>query len=77
QRQENGQIKVVVEGRDRGSSVKVEQNSDGVFRALVRTLPSMEESGYQTDALLQKIQNLVEQLLRISPDVYTDALHTS
>jgi len=77
QRQENGQIKVVVEGRDRGSSVRVEQNSDGVFRALVRTLPSMEESGYQTDALLQKIQNLVEQLLRISPDVYTDALHTS
>lgn len=77
QRQENGQIKVVVEGRDRGSSVKVEQDAEGVFRAVVRPLQSLDESGYQTDALLQKVQNLVEHLLRISPDVYTDALHTS
>src|SRR4029079_1471728 len=30
QRQDNGQIKVVVEGRERGQSVRVEQKEDGI-----------------------------------------------
>lgn len=77
QRQENGQIKVVVEGRDRGSAMRVEQDDDGVFRAFVRVLASSSDVGYLTDALVQRIQGLVEQLMRISPDVYTDALQTS
>lgn len=77
QRQENGQIKVVVEGRDRGSAMRVEQDDDGVFHAFVRVLPSSSDVGYLTDALVQRIQGLVEQLMRISPDVYTDALQTS
>lgn len=77
QRQENGQIKVVVEGKERGQSVRIEQEEDGVFHAHVRKLISSEESGYRTDGLLQKIHTLVEQLLRVSPDAYTDALHAS
>src|SRR6266436_1674176 len=31
QRQDNGQIKVVVEGRERGRMVRVEQDADGMF----------------------------------------------
>jgi ATP-dependent Lon protease len=77
QKQDNGQIKVVVEGRERGMTVRVEQNAEGMFYALVRRVPSVDESGYRTDGLLQKIHGLVEQLLRVSPDAYTDALHAS
>lgn len=77
QRQENGQIKVVVEGRERGRSVRVEQDSDGMFFAHVRTIASTDVSGYRTDGLLQRIHGLVEQFLRVSPDAYTDALHAS
>jgi ATP-dependent Lon protease len=77
QRQENGQIKVVVEGRERGESARVEQDSDGMFYAHVRKVASSDESGYRTDGLLQKIHTLVEQFLRVSPDAYTDALHAS
>ncbi len=77
QRQENGQIKVVVEGRERGQSVSVETDSEGTFYAQVRRVQSIDESGYRTDGLLQKIHNLVEQFLRVSPDAYTDALHAS
>lgn len=77
QRQDNGQIKVVVEGRERGRSVRVEQDSEGMFYAHVRRIPSTEESGYRTDGLLQKVHSLVEQFLRVSPDAYADALHAS
>lgn len=77
QRQDNGQIKVVVEGRDRGESVRVEQDEDGMFYAFVRKIHSVDESGYRTDGLLQKIHTLVEQFLRVSPDAYSDALHAS
>lgn len=77
QRQDNGQIKVVVEGRERGQSVRIEQDAEGMFFAHVRKIQSTDESGYRTDGLLQKIHSLVEQFLRVSPDAYTDALHAS
>jgi ATP-dependent Lon protease len=77
QRLENGQIKVVVEGRERGRSMRVDQDADGMFYAHVRRVPSTDESGYRTDGLLQKIHSLVEQFLRVSPDAYADALHAS
>ena len=77
QRQDNGQIKVVVEGRERGQAVRFEQDADGMFFAHVRKIQSVDESGYRTDGLLQQIHNLVEQFLRASPDAYTDALHAS
>ncbi len=77
QRQENGQIKVVVEGRERGQSVRIEQDEEGTFYAMVRRIKSIDESGYRTDGLLQKIHGLVEQFLRVSPDEYTDALRAS
>jgi len=77
QRQENGQIKVVVEGRERGQSVRIEQDGEGMFFAHVRKVATTDESGYATDGLLQKIHTLVEQFLRVAPDAYTDSLHAS
>ncbi len=77
QRQDNGQIKVVVEGRERGRSLRVDQGEDGVFIANVRVVPSVDESGYRTDGLLQRLHGQVEQFLRVSPDAYSDALNAS
>jgi ATP-dependent Lon protease len=76
QKQENGQIKVVVEGRERATTVRVE-NADGAFMALVRRAPIVNEEGTRLDALIQKVGQLVEQHLRLAPDTQTDALQTA
>jgi ATP-dependent Lon protease len=76
QKQENGQIKVVVEGRERAATIRVE-NNDGAFTALVRRAPVVNEEGVRTDALIQKVAQLVEQHLRLAPDVQPDALQTA
>ena len=76
QRQENGQIKVVVEGRERASTIRVE-NNNGAFTALVRRAPVTPEEGVRTDALVQKVAQLIEQHLRLAPDVQPDALQTA
>jgi len=76
QKQENGQIKVVVEGRERATTVRVE-NTDGAFLALVRRAPIVNEEGTRLDALIQKVGQLVEQHLRLAPDTQTDALQTA
>src|SRR5688500_6882716 len=61
QRQDNGQIKVVVEGRERGESIRVEQDPDGMFYAKVRKIISSDESGYCEGDLLHKIDILGDQ----------------
>jgi ATP-dependent Lon protease len=76
QKQENGQIKVVVEGRERATTVRVE-NNNGAFTALVRRVPVVSEEGVRTDALVQKVAQLIEQHLRLAPDIQPDALQTA
>src|SRR5439155_1176660 len=76
QKQENGQIKVVVEGRERATTIRVE-NNNGAFTALVRRAAAITEEGVRTDALVQKIAQLIEQHLRLAPDVQPDALQTA
>ena len=76
QKQENGQIKVVVEGRERATTVRVE-NNEGAFTALVRRAPVVNEEGPRVEALVQKINQLIEQHLRLAPDAQTDSLQTA
>jgi ATP-dependent Lon protease len=76
QKQDNGQIKVVVEGRERATAVRIE-NDNGAFTALVRRAPQAPETGIRTDALIARINQLVEQHLRLAPDAQTDALQTA
>src|SRR5687767_8137291 len=76
QKQENGQIKVVVEGRERATTVRVE-NTEGTFMALVKRAPVVNEESTRLDALIQKVGQLVEQHLRLAPDTQTDALQTA
>nr|MDQ3805918.1 LON peptidase substrate-binding domain-containing protein [Acidobacteriota bacterium] len=76
QRQENGQTKVVVEGRERATTIRVE-NDNGAFTATVRRAPGVPESGPRIDALMQRVGQLVEQHVRLAPEMQTDALQTA
>ncbi|HEX8852301.1 MAG TPA: endopeptidase La, partial [Pyrinomonadaceae bacterium] len=76
QRQENGQTKVVVEGRERATTIRVE-NDNGMFTATVRRAPTAHEAGARVEALVQRVGQLVEQHLRLAPEAQTDALQTA
>ncbi len=76
QRQENGQTKVVVEGRERATTIRVE-NDNGAFTATVRRAPAASETGPRIDALMQRVGQLVEQHVRLAPEMQTDALQTA
>jgi ATP-dependent Lon protease len=76
QRQENGQTKVVVEGRERATTIRVE-NDNGAFTATVRRAPYAPETGPRVDALMQRVGQLVEQHVRLAPEMQTDALQTA
>jgi ATP-dependent Lon protease len=76
QRQENGQTKVVVEGRERATTIRVD-NNNGAFTATVRRAPVAPESGPRIDALMQRTGQLIEQHIRLAPEMQTDALQTA
>ncbi|HVF28582.1 MAG TPA: endopeptidase La [Pyrinomonadaceae bacterium] len=76
QRQENGQTQVVVEGRERATAIRVE-NDNGAFTATVRRAPVVAETGARVDTLIQRVGQLVEQHLRLAPEAQTDALQTA
>src|SRR3954466_4901488 len=76
QRQENGQTKVVVQGRERATTIRIE-NDNGAFTATVRRAPSAPEAGPRVDALMQRVGQLVEQHVRLAPEMQTDALQTA
>src|SRR5918912_1203401 len=62
--------------RERATTVRVE-NDNGAFTALIRRAPVVPEEGTRVEALVQKINQLVEQHLRLAPDAQTDALQTA
>src|SRR5437868_4177487 len=76
QRQENGQTKVVVEGRERATTIRVD-NDNGAFTATVRRAPVAGEAGPRIDALMQRTGQLIEQHIRLAPEMQTDALQTA
>src|ERR1051325_2123669 len=76
ERQENGQPKVVVEGRERPTTIRVD-NNNGAFTATVRRAPAAQETGPRVDALMQRVGQLVEQHIRLAPEMQTDALQTA
>jgi ATP-dependent Lon protease len=76
QRQDNGQIKVVVEGRERATALRVD-NNNGAFTAVVRRAPIAPTSGPRLEALVGRIGQLIEQHLRLAPDQQSDAFQTA
>ena len=76
QRQDNGQIKVVVEGRERATRISHEE-IDGTFLVTVRRHPASNETGVRLESILQRVHTLIEQLVRVSSDAPIDAIQVA
>jgi ATP-dependent Lon protease len=64
----DGNIKVLVEGVERGKVVSVTED-EGFFRAVVRTTSYRVEQGSQLDALVTRVTNLFEQYVKLSQNL--------
>ncbi|MGH9610287.1 MAG: endopeptidase La, partial [Bryobacteraceae bacterium] len=67
-KQPDGNIKVLVEGVERGKIVSVTEE-DGYFRAVVRTTGYKIESGAQLEALTGRVTSLFEQYVKLSQNL--------
>lgn len=64
----DGNIKVLVEGVERGKVLSVTEE-EGFFRATVRTFGFKVESGPQVEALLSRVTSLFEQYVKLSQNL--------
>src|SRR6476620_1194854 len=64
----DGNIKVLVEGVERGKVVSVTED-EGFFRAVVRTTSFRVDQGSQLDALVTRVTNLFEQYVKLSQNL--------
>ncbi|MFZ5927046.1 MAG: endopeptidase La [Acidobacteriota bacterium] len=67
-RMPDGNIKVLVEGVERGKIVSVSEE-EGFFRALVRTVPQKVEPSAQLESLTARVTSLFEQYVKLSQNV--------
>src|SRR5579863_68727 len=72
-KQSDGNIKVLVEGVERGKIVTVSEE-EGYFRATVKTSSYRVEPGPQLDALTSRVTGLFEQYVKISQNVNYDSM---
>src|SRR5262249_46543020 len=72
-KQSDGNIKVLVEGIERGKVVSVSED-EGFFRATVRTFSYRVEAGPQLEALIARVTGLFEQYVKISQNVNYDSM---
>ncbi len=67
-KQPDGNIKVLVEGVERGKVISVSEE-EGYFRAVVRTASYKVEQGTQLDALTGRVTTLFEQYVKLSQNL--------
>ena len=67
-KQPDGNIKVLVEGVERGKVVSVSEE-EGYFRAVVKTTSYKVEGGSQLDALTSRVTSLFEQYVKLSQNL--------
>src|SRR6202166_3747286 len=72
-KQSDGNIKVLVEGVERGKVLSVSED-DGYFKATVKTFQFKVEQGSQLDSLTSRVTNLFEQYAKISQNVNYDTI---
>ncbi|MBV8846271.1 MAG: endopeptidase La [Bryobacterales bacterium] len=72
-KQADGNIKVLVEGVERGKILSVNEE-EGFFRATVKTASYRVEQGPQLDALTSRVTGLFEQYVKISQNVNYDSM---
>jgi ATP-dependent Lon protease len=64
----DGNIKVLVEGVERGKTVSVSED-EGFFRAVVRTTAFRIDTGSQLETLVSRVTNLFEQYVKLSQNL--------
>jgi len=64
----DGNIKVLVEGVERGKIVSVNEE-EGFFRAVIRSVHYKVDPGAQLDALVSRVTNLFEQYVKLSQNL--------
>ena len=67
-KQPDGNIKVLVEGVERGKIISVSEE-EGYFRAVVKTTSYKVEQGTQLDALTSRVTTLFEQYVKLSQNL--------
>ncbi len=67
-KQPDGNIKVLVEGVERGKIISVSEE-EGYFRAVVKTTSFKVEQGSQLDSLTSRVTNLFEQYVKLSQNL--------
>ena len=72
-KQSDGNIKVLVEGVERGKILSVSED-EGYFKATVKTFNFKIEPGTQLDALTSRVTGLFEQYAKISQNVNYDTI---
>jgi len=72
-KQSDGNIKVLVEGVERGKILAVTED-EGYFKATVKTFSYKIEGGPQLDALIARVTGLFEQYAKISQNVNYDTI---
>src|SRR6202162_5428794 len=72
-KQADGNLKVLVEGVERGKILLVNEE-EGFFRAAVKTFSYKIETGPQLDALTSRVTGLFEQYVKLSQNVNYDTM---
>ena len=67
-KQPDGNIKVLVEGVERGKIISVSEE-EGYFRAVIKTVSYKIEAGSQLDALISRVTTLFEQYVKLSQNL--------
>ncbi len=67
-KQPDGNIKVLVEGVERGKIISVSEE-EGYFRAVVKTTSFKVDPGNQLDALISRVTTLFEQYVKLSQNL--------
>ncbi len=72
-KQADGNLKVLVEGVERGKILSVSEE-EGFFRAAIKTFSFKIETGPQLDALTSRVTGLFEQYVKLSQNVNYDTM---
>ncbi|MEQ1946936.1 MAG: endopeptidase La [Bryobacteraceae bacterium] len=72
-RQSDGNVKVLVEGVERGKILSVSED-EGYFKATIKTFSFKVEAGTQLEALISRVTTLFEQYAKLSQNVNYDTI---
>jgi len=72
-RQSDGNVKVLVEGVERGKILSVSED-EGYFKATIKTFSFKVEPGTQLEALISRVNTLFEQYAKLSQNVNYDTI---